>query len=88
MGSDLFGSFAEATCACLVISATSPELVASRAFLFPLMISAAGIFVGILVSFVSTHFYSVSNKDQVEKSLKLQLILTTLLMTPALYYLT
>jgi H+-translocating diphosphatase len=27
MGSDLFGSFAEATCACLVISATSKELV-------------------------------------------------------------
>ena len=24
MGSDLFGSFAEASCACLVISATSP----------------------------------------------------------------
>ena len=52
------------------------------------MISAAGIFVGILVSFVSTHLYSVRNKDQVERSLKLQLILTTLLMTPALYYLT
>lgn len=29
MGSDLFGSFAESTCACLVISATSAELVAS-----------------------------------------------------------
>ena len=27
MGSDLFGSFAESTCACLVISATSAELV-------------------------------------------------------------
>ncbi len=27
MGSDLFGSFAEATCACLVISASSTELV-------------------------------------------------------------
>jgi Na+/H+-translocating membrane pyrophosphatase len=27
MGSDLFGSFAEATCACLVIAATSPQLV-------------------------------------------------------------
>jgi len=88
MGSDLFGSFAEATCACLVISATSPELVKEGAFLFPLMISAAGIFVGILVSFVSTHLYSVRTKDQVETSLKLQLILTTLLMTPALYYLT
>jgi inorganic pyrophosphatase len=29
MGSDLFGSFAESTCACLVISATSPELEGS-----------------------------------------------------------
>ena len=27
MGSDLFGSFAESTCACLVISASSTELV-------------------------------------------------------------
>ena len=27
MGSDLFGSFAEATCACLVISASSKEIV-------------------------------------------------------------
>ena len=27
MGSDLFGSFAEATCACLVISGSSQELV-------------------------------------------------------------
>jgi inorganic pyrophosphatase len=27
MGSDLFGSFAESTCACLVISASSAELV-------------------------------------------------------------
>ena len=27
MGSDLFGSFAESTCACLVISATSNEIV-------------------------------------------------------------
>jgi inorganic pyrophosphatase len=61
MGSDLFGSFAESTCACLVISATSPELVASQAFYFPLMISAFGIIVGIITSFVSTHFIEVSN---------------------------
>ena len=71
MGSDLFGSFAESTCACLVISATSPELVASRAFLFPLMISAAGIVVGILVSVVSTHCYRVEDGRSVETSLKL-----------------
>ena len=55
MGSDLFGSFAEATCACLVISSTSPELIKDNALYFPLLISASGIFVCILTSFISTH---------------------------------
>lgn len=85
MGSDLFGSFAESTCACLVISATSPELVDSDALLFPLMISAAGIVVGILVSFVSTHFYEIESTENVETSLKIQLIASTFLMSPILY---
>lgn len=88
MGSDLFGSFAESTCACLVISATSPELVASQAFYFPLMISAFGIIVGIITSFVSTHFIEVSNIQAVERSLKAQLFVSTLLMTPAIYFAT
>jgi len=70
MGSDLFGSFAESTCACMVISATSPQLIASNALLFPLMISAAGIFVGIFVSFFSSHIYTVDEDDKVELSLK------------------
>ncbi len=61
MGSDLFGSFAESTCACLVISATSPELVASQAFFFPLVISAFGIIVGLFTSFVSTHMITVDS---------------------------
>ena len=54
MGSDLFGSFAESTCACLVISASSPEIVECNAFFYPLMISAAGIVVGIFTSFLAT----------------------------------
>lgn len=70
MGSDLFGSFAESTCACLVISATSPELVSSQAFLFPLMISALGIIVGIITSFFSTHLIEVDSLPKVERSLK------------------
>lgn len=70
MGSDLFGSFAESTCACLVISATSPEIVASQAFFFPLIISALGIIVGILTSFVSTHMIEVDSLAKVERSLK------------------
>ena len=88
MGSDLFGSFAESTCACLVISATSPELVASQAFYFPLMISAFGIIVGVITSFVSTHVIEVHNMTTVERSLKAQLFVSTLLMTPAIYFAT
>jgi H+-translocating diphosphatase len=56
--------------------------------LFPLMISALGIFVGIIVAFFSSHIYTVDEDDKVEFSLKCQLILTTILMTPGLYILT
>ena len=59
MGSDLFGSFAGSTCACLVIAASSKEIVLANAFYYPLCISAAGILVGILTSFVSTHLVAV-----------------------------
>jgi len=86
MGSDLFGSFAEATCACLVISTTSPELCASKALYYPLVISAFGILVGIITSFLSTNVLSVDEASQVERSLKTQLIVSTLLMTPLLYF--
>ena len=55
MGSDLFGSFAEATCACLVISATSHDLTSGAYWYFPLLISAAGVFVCIITSFVSSN---------------------------------
>merc|ERR1712137_1092398 len=44
MGSDLFGSFAESTCAALVIGSVSPQLQANwSSMLFPLVISAMGI---------------------------------------------
>lgn len=85
MGSDLFGSFAESMCACLIISATSPELVASNAFYFPLVISGCGIFVGIVTSFISTWIYNVDEPEKVERSLKMQLIFSTIFMTPLLY---
>jgi Na+/H+-translocating membrane pyrophosphatase len=71
MGSDLFGSFAESTCACLVIAASSKELVMANAFYYPLTISAAGILVGIVTSFVSTHLVAVDEQSKVELSLKL-----------------
>lgn len=87
MGSDLFGSFAESTCACLVISATSEELVESGLWYYPLLISAAGILICIVTSFLSSSVILIENESQVETSLKVQLIVSTALMTPVLYYL-
>lgn len=71
MGSDLFGSFAESTCACLVILASSDELVKANAFYYPLTISAAGILVGIITIMLSVHLFSVNEAEKVEKFLKI-----------------
>ena len=43
MGADLFGSLAESTCACLVISGTSTELINQSGYYYPLIISATGL---------------------------------------------
>ena len=57
MGSDLFGSLAESTCAALVVSSTSIELISTTdALFFPLMITSAGI----IASFFSVIFVHVS----------------------------
>lgn len=54
MGADLFGSFSEATCAALVVSAVSPSFYYHpAAFYYPLFISAVGIVVCIFVSMLA-----------------------------------
>jgi len=87
MGSDLFGSFAEATCAALVIAAQSHDLVSAGwdTLVFPLYISSVGILVCGAVSFVATDFRPVRNEASIEEVLKTQLALTTLGMTVAMY---
>ena len=61
MGSDLFGSLAEATCAALVIGATSVELVAYQdAIYFPLMITAVGIIASFITTFFATNVFKVT----------------------------
>eukprot|EP00605_Chrysophyceae_sp_TOSAG23-4_P001331 GSChrysophyteH1.ASY1.ANO1.1448.1 assembled CDS len=71
MGADLFGSFAESTCAALVIAAGTPDLRQAGwgAICFPLVVSSAGILVCLATSFVATHLT--------------QLIISTLVMVPA-----
>lgn len=84
MSSDLFGSFAESTCAALVIAASSADMRTSgwAALLFPLSISAAGIIICMLSSFVATDICPVKKQADVENSLKGQLIITTFLVVP------
>lgn len=91
MGSDLFGSFAESTCAALVVAslASYAEIGPNQdwtAMLYPLMISAFGIFVCIITTFIATDLFPAKAISAIEKTLKIQLILSTVLMTPVAYF--
>jgi Na+/H+-translocating membrane pyrophosphatase len=91
MSADLFGSFAESTCAALVVSSTT--LIGSSVscsheisnLMYPLMVIAIGIVLCLIVSVLSTHIMSVNDLDKVEYSLKLQLIISTLLLLGGIY---
>jgi len=88
MGADLFGSFAEATCAALVIGSQtelSNGLQNFSQIVFPLTISACGLAVCFLTSFMATHCTTVKEDSQIETTLKRQLLISTVLMTPCLY---
>jgi Na+/H+-translocating membrane pyrophosphatase len=52
------------------------------------MISAAGILVSILTTFFATNVMIVDHKDKVERTLKGQIIISTLFLTPVLVLLT
>ena len=80
MGADLFGSLAESTCAALVISASTWDIIdRPDATYFPIMVTA----VGILASYVSVLFvrFGEVTTENVESKLKHQLIISTSLMT-------
>lgn len=86
MGSDLFGSFAESTCAALVIGSSIGSDAGWDAMVYPIVVSATGIFVCLICSFIATHIRPVKQEAHVEQALKIQLISTTVLMVPAIYY--
>eukprot|EP00286_Rhodomonas_abbreviata_P016695 CAMPEP_0181342352 /NCGR_PEP_ID=MMETSP1101-20121128/30949_1 /TAXON_ID=46948 /ORGANISM="Rhodomonas abbreviata, Strain Caron Lab Isolate" /LENGTH=1009 /DNA_ID=CAMNT_0023453793 /DNA_START=18 /DNA_END=3043 /DNA_ORIENTATION=- len=87
MGSDLFGSFGEASCAAMLIGAScvAVEEAGWTALVFPLFISASGIVVCLIVSFVATDIYLVKKEEDIELSLKIQLFLTSVFMTLVLW---
>ncbi|PPS06491.1 hypothetical protein GOBAR_AA14155 [Gossypium barbadense] len=83
MGSDLFGSYAESSCAALVVASISSfgmnhELTP---MLYPLIISSVGIIVCLITTLFATDFFEIKAVDEIEPSLKRQLIISTVLMT-------
>merc|ERR1712190_704643 len=83
MGADLFGSFAESSCAALVLAAATPALAAHWASLmYPVLISSLGVVAGILTLAVVEKVYPVEEMESVEKALKGVLVISTVLMTP------
>jgi len=87
MGADLFGSFAEASCASMVIASRSPELrVDWTCLCFPLILISTGVLVSFVTTFVSTHWYKVKSYENIETSLKLQLIVSTVIMSPVAFF--
>lgn len=83
MGADLFGSCAESTCAAMVISAIAFSGNVD-ALLFPIVISA----IGIPVSLLTILLVKVTSEDQVGPALKRMLIISSVLMAIAMYFVT
>jgi len=74
MGSDLFGSFAEATAAALAISSSSPSIYSvdnGAALFYPLIITAFGLVGCFLTSIFATHIMSVDVNSKIEYTLKM-----------------
>lgn len=95
MGSDLFGSYAEATCAALVVlttvrfggdNETDATDASWRQAMFPLLVSCVGVLVCAPCSFIATHIQPVRKEKDVEKVLKIQLLSTTVFITIAVYF--
>lgn len=80
MGADLFGSLAESTCAALVVSSTSDVMVNTPdAIYFPLLVTATGI-----IASLFTQFAAYRRGGNVEFKLKVQLWLSTILLSAML----
>jgi len=87
MGADLFGSFAEASCAALVVAADSDSGILVNnwnAMLVPVLISGTGIVACIFTSLIASHLMAVKSQSQIEPALKRQLLVSTVLETPLL----
>ncbi|XP_072952631.1 pyrophosphate-energized vacuolar membrane proton pump-like [Typha angustifolia] len=82
MGSDLFGSYAESSCAALVVASISSFGINHdfTAMCYPLLISSMGIIACLITTLFATEF-EIKEVKQIEPKLKWQLIYSTIFMT-------
>lgn len=83
MGSDLFGSYAESSCAALVVASISSFGIDHdfTGMCYPLLVSSVGIIVCLITTLFATDFFEVKAVKEIEPALKKQLIISTVLMT-------
>lgn len=83
MGSDLFGSYAESSCAALVVASISSFGINHEftAMCYPLLVSSVGIIVCLITTLFATDFFEIKSVNDIEPALKNQLIISTVLMT-------
>lgn len=83
MGSDLFGSYAESSCAALVVASISSFGINHEftSMLYPLLISSVGILICLITTLFATDFFEIKAVTEIERALKKQLIISTVLMT-------
>ncbi|KAL8170782.1 hypothetical protein V2J09_022586 [Rumex salicifolius] len=83
MGSDLFGSYAESSCAALFVASISSfgSTHNFTAMSYPLLISSMGILVCLLTTLFATDMFEIKTVKEIEPSLKRQLLISTAFMT-------
>mmetsp|Transcript_89647 Transcript_89647/g.237141 ORF Transcript_89647/g.237141 Transcript_89647/m.237141 type:complete len:731 (+) Transcript_89647:98-2290(+) len=93
MGADLFGSFAEATCAALVLAAGSELRKDYASQMYPVLVSSTGIVVGIVTLVLCNMLFKIKELEEdkkgksVENGLKGILVVSTFLMSPVVIWL-
>jgi len=87
MGADLFGSVAEASCAYIVAFFSTIDPFATGNLLgevyYPMALFGVGVLVSYITHLASLHLRPVRKAKDIEPALKFQLLLSTILMTPA-----
>jgi H(+)-translocating pyrophosphatase len=83
MGSDLFGSYAESSCAALFVASISSFGISHdyTAMSYPLIISSMGIVVCLITTIFATDLFEIKHVSEIEPTLKRQLLISTVLMT-------